>query len=155
MKYKDFSELPVYKKARHLRKRIYELVKTLPSFEEYNLKLQMRKAATSVTNNIAEGNGRYYYQENLHFCRISRGSLLAFDQEVQMLFIPKYCCWLNLIEPWWKQLRSLALKGHRFEDIDEVILSILKATEYWNNHCYPYDWGKKANPLAILNTSHT
>ena len=75
MKYKDFSELPVYKKARHLRKRIYELVKTLPSFEEYNLKLQMRKAATSVTNNIAEGNGRYYYQENLHFCRISRGSL--------------------------------------------------------------------------------
>ena len=59
MKYKDFSELPVYKKARHLRKRIYELVKTLPSFEEYNLKLQMRKATTSVTNNIAEGNGRY------------------------------------------------------------------------------------------------
>jgi four helix bundle protein len=75
MKYKDFDKLPVYKKARHLRKRIYELVKTLPSFEEYNLKLQMRKAATSVTNNIAEGNGRYYYQENLHFCRISRGSL--------------------------------------------------------------------------------
>ena len=31
----------------------------------------------------------------------------------QMLFIPKYCCWLNLIEPWWKQLRSLALKGRR------------------------------------------
>jgi hypothetical protein len=35
----------------------------------------MRKAATSVTNNIAEGNGRYYYQENLHFCRRSRGSV--------------------------------------------------------------------------------
>ena len=75
MKYKDFSELPVYQKARHLRKRIYELVKKLPVYEEYNLKLQMRKAATSVTNNIAEGNGRYYYQENLHFCRRSRVSL--------------------------------------------------------------------------------
>jgi len=43
MKYKDFDELPVYQKARHLRKRVYELVKKLPSFEEYNLKLQMRR----------------------------------------------------------------------------------------------------------------
>ena len=88
-----------------------------------------------------------------HTSKNTQAALLAFDQEVQMLFIPKYCCWLNLIEPWWKQLRSLALKGRRFEDIDEVILSIQKATEYWNNHCYPYNWGKKANPLAILNTS--
>ena len=31
---------------------------------------------------------------------------------MQFLFIPKYACWLNLIEPWWKQLRSLALKGN-------------------------------------------
>jgi transposase len=88
-----------------------------------------------------------------HISKDTPAALLAFDQEVQMLFIPKYCCWLNLIEPWWKQLRSLALKGRRFEDIDEVILSIQKATKYWNNHRYPYNWGKKANPLAILNTS--
>jgi four helix bundle protein len=54
MKYKDFEELPVYQKARHLRKRVYQLVKKLPAYEEYNLKLQMRKAATSVTNNIAQ-----------------------------------------------------------------------------------------------------
>jgi four helix bundle protein len=75
MAYQEFWELPVYIKARHLRKRVYELVKKLPAHEEYNLKLQMRKAATSVTNNIAEGNGRYYYQENIHFCRRSRGSV--------------------------------------------------------------------------------
>jgi transposase len=35
--------------------------------------------------------------------------------EIQILFMPKYACWLNLIEPWWKQLKSLALQGHKFE----------------------------------------
>ena len=35
----------------------------------------MRKAIVSVTNNIAEGHGRWHYQENIQFCRISRGSV--------------------------------------------------------------------------------
>jgi transposase len=61
-----------------------------------------------------------------------------------LLFIPKYACWLNLIEPWWKQLRRLALKGRRFERIDEVIEAILEATVYWNAHRYPYVWQKAA-----------
>jgi transposase len=66
--------------------------------------------------------------------------------EVTVLFIPKYACWLNLIEPWWKPWRRLALKGRRFEHIDEVIEAILEATVYWNAHRYPYVW-KKATQL--------
>jgi transposase len=34
--------------------------------------------------------------------------------DIQIQFLPKYAPWLNLIELWWKQLRSLALKGRRF-----------------------------------------
>ena len=36
---------------------------------------QMRRGAVSITNNIAEGHGRWHYQENIRFCRISRGSV--------------------------------------------------------------------------------
>ncbi len=35
----------------------------------------MRRAAVSVTANLAEGYGRFSYQENMQFCRQSRGSL--------------------------------------------------------------------------------
>jgi len=60
--------------------------------------------------------------------RETQAALLAWP-EVQLL-LPKYACWLNLIEPWWQQLRSLALKGRRFERIDEVIEAIVQATVY-------------------------
>jgi transposase len=58
--------------------------------------------------------------------------------EVHLLRLPKYACWLTLIEPWWKQWRSLALKGRRFECLDEVTDAIVQATMYWNAHRYPY-----------------
>ena len=78
-----------------------------------------------------------------HVSRETQTALLAWP-EVHLLLLPKYACWLNLIEPWWKQLRSLALKGRRFERIDEVIEAILQATVYGNAHRYPYVWKKAA-----------
>ncbi|MGB3479962.1 MAG: four helix bundle protein [bacterium] len=72
---RTFEDLEVYKIARELSRSISKLIKTLPKCEEYNLKSQMRRAKLSVTNNIAEGYGRYHYQENIQFCRQSRGSI--------------------------------------------------------------------------------
>jgi four helix bundle protein len=72
---RSFEDLEVYKLARQFRKDIYQLIKTLPETEKYNLASQMRRAALSVTNNIAEGYGRYHFQENIQFCRHTRGSL--------------------------------------------------------------------------------
>ena len=71
----SFEDLELYKAAREYRKKIFRLIKMLPTCEKYNLESQMRRAATSLTNNIAEGHGRYHYQENIQFLRISRGSL--------------------------------------------------------------------------------
>lgn len=72
---RTFEDLEVYKIARELSRSISKLIKTLPKCEEYNLKGQMRRAKLSVTNNIAEGFGRFHYQENIQFCRLSRGSI--------------------------------------------------------------------------------
>lgn len=69
-------------------------------------------------------------------------ALLAWP-EVQVQFIPKYASWLNLIEPWWKQLRSLALKGRRFETVEELREALWEALAYWNAHCHPYRWKKR------------
>jgi transposase len=63
---------------------------------------------------------------------------------VRFLFQPTYAPWLNLIEPWWKTLRSLALKGVRFEDETLISTSISNATHYWNQLKHPYYWRKAA-----------
>jgi len=51
------------------------LAKTLPDFEKFGLASQLRRAAVSVTANLAEGYGRFGYQENAQFCRQARGSV--------------------------------------------------------------------------------
>ena len=63
---------------------------------------------------------------------------------VRFLFQPTYAPWLNLIEPWWKTLRSLALNGRRFQTIDQMMGAIRDATLYWLDHCHPFTWHKAA-----------
>jgi four helix bundle protein len=69
------DDFELYRFAREFRKRIYRLCKQLPPEEKYGLISQARRAALSVTNNIAEGHGRWHYQENIQYCRIARGSV--------------------------------------------------------------------------------
>jgi transposase len=61
----------------------------------------------------------------------------------EFVFQPTYAAYLNLIEPWWKVLRSLALKGRRFETWDELCQAIRDATAYWNAHRHPFVWGRR------------
>ncbi|MEO8664246.1 MAG: four helix bundle protein [Ignavibacteria bacterium] len=70
-----FEDLIVWKKARELRVELSEIVRAFPKKEFYVLSNQIIRASRSVTNNIAEGYGRYHYQENIQFCRHARGSL--------------------------------------------------------------------------------
>ena len=70
-----FEDLLVWQVSRDLRKRISLLCKQLPQEEIYKLKDQMIRASRSVTANIAEGYGRFHFQENIQYCRQARGSL--------------------------------------------------------------------------------
>ncbi len=91
-------------------------------------------------------------EDNLSIHRSREVQLaLAAWPEVQIQFLPKYACWLNLIEPWWKQLRSLALKGKRFETLEELTEALNAALDYWNAHRHPYRWKKQPQEqVAIL-----
>jgi four helix bundle protein len=76
---KSFEELECWKVSRELRCELSKLIKTFPSEEKFALVSQIRRASRSVTNNIAEGFGRYHYQEFIRFCRISRGTARSPD----------------------------------------------------------------------------
>ena len=69
-----FEDLEVWQMARQVRKELYQILKSLPDEERYNLASQMRRAAVSLTANIAEGYGRFHFKENIQCCRIARGS---------------------------------------------------------------------------------
>jgi hypothetical protein len=61
----------------------------------------------------------------------------------EFVFQPTAAAYLNLIEPWWKTLKSLAFKGRRFESWEQVEEAVQKATAYWNAHKHPYVWGRR------------
>lgn len=52
-----------------------EVLPMIPQEEKWALSSQMRRASQSISANIAEGYGRFNYQETIHFCYIARGSM--------------------------------------------------------------------------------
>jgi len=73
---RDFTTLEAWKKARIVKLFFYkEVIPLLPGEEKFNLNTQIRRASVSGTANLAEGYGRYHYQEGIQFYRIARGSI--------------------------------------------------------------------------------
>jgi four helix bundle protein len=75
MRLHSFKDLDVWRLSREIRINISNIVKSFPVHEKYNLTSQLIRSSRSITANIAEGFGRYYYKENILFCRQARGSL--------------------------------------------------------------------------------
>jgi four helix bundle protein len=81
-KYGDFRDLEVWQLCKEIRQEVWKLTKTFPEEEKYRLSNQMIRSSRSATDCIAEGYGRYHYQENIQFCRQSRGSLSELINQV-------------------------------------------------------------------------
>ena len=93
MGFKDFKDLDVWKLGRELRQEVMLLADAFPAEERYRLADQIIRSSRSITNNVAEGHGRYHYQENIQFCRIARGSLSETDDH---LLIALECDYLSI-----------------------------------------------------------
>lgn len=73
MALEGLNRLQVYLAAQDLAQRVYSSVlPCLPPEEKWGLGSQIRRAAASVPANLAEGYGRYYYQETIRFCILPR-----------------------------------------------------------------------------------
>jgi len=90
---KDFRKLLLWQKAHELTLSIDHFTAAFPRHEIYGLASQMRRAASSMPSNIAEGCGRNGDAELSRFCSMARGS--ASELEYQILFSRD----LNLIQP--------------------------------------------------------
>ena len=76
MSVSGLEKLDVWCKARDFAVRVNkEILPLLPTEEKWSLNQQLRRSSQSIPANIAEGHGRFYFQDNVRFCYIARGSL--------------------------------------------------------------------------------
>ena len=87
---RTFKDLECWKKAREIRLFVKEILSSVPKNEQFDLNDNMRRAARSCTRNIAEGYGRFHFQENIQFCRISRGSMFEIWDDLITCLDEKY-----------------------------------------------------------------
>ena len=78
----DYRNLTVWQKSIELAETIYQIVKLLPKEETFVLSDQMRRAAISVSSNIAEGQARDTNAEFLRFLRIANGSRAELETQL-------------------------------------------------------------------------
>jgi four helix bundle protein len=97
-RFRTFEDLDVYKKAREFRKRMYAAARKLPDFEKYELGRQIRRASVSLTNNIAEGHGRYHYLDEIKFQLQSRGSLAELIDDLNVSQDEDYLSAAEIVE---------------------------------------------------------
>lgn len=89
-KIQSFTDLKVWRETHKLVLMIYQITKSFPKEEVFGLISQMRRAAVSVTSNIAEGFSRYSYKEKAQFYSIAHGSLTELQNHLLVAKDVKY-----------------------------------------------------------------
>ncbi|MFZ5820972.1 MAG: four helix bundle protein [Chloroflexota bacterium] len=156
MSIQGLKRLQVWVRAKDFALAVYKRVlPVLPPEEKWNLNQQLRRSSLSISANIAEGYGRFYYQDNVRFCYNARGSLeetlshLIFAFEVE--FIP---------ESLYKELES---EGEEIDKMLNGYIGYLKkskqgANEPGANHAVredpePYDTTSLESATDIEDTN--
>jgi four helix bundle protein len=111
MSSQGLQRLQAWSKAKAYTISVYKLaIPCLPSDEKWALTSQIRRSAQSIPANIAEGYGRYYYQDNIRYCYIARGSL---EETISHLILARELGYLDDVS-----YRKLVQQG---DELDKVI----------------------------------
>jgi four helix bundle protein len=133
--FQTFEDLQVYKAAREFRKAMYAVNRRLPDFEKYELGSQIRRASVSLTNNVAEGHGRFHYPDQIRFFLHSRGSLEELVDDLNVCLDENYlssgevaklkeqaCGVLILINGYLRYLRSRSSTVRELDNADSELI---------------------------------
>ena len=85
-----FEQLDVYRVARVYVRNVYLLSDKFPQKEDFALTSQIRRAAVSITSNIAEGTSRFSIKDKSHFIEIAYGSLMESYSQLQVAMDLRY-----------------------------------------------------------------
>jgi four helix bundle protein len=143
--YKTFEDLEVYQVAREFRKAMYRVAKRLPEEEKFALASQIRRAAVSLTHNIAEGHGRFHFLEQIKFMLQTRGSLEELLDDVNVCEDELY---LALTE-----IAKLREEGWRVHKLINGYIRFLRgrvANDPSRVQEAPSDYGPDGDDLGIL-----
>jgi four helix bundle protein len=80
----SYKKLIVWKEAKNLVLKIYQITKKFPREENYILTSQMKRSSISVLSNIAEGNQRKGQKDKIHFLNMSQSSLIELDCQIDL-----------------------------------------------------------------------
>ena len=103
-----FEESEVYQIARQYVKNVYLLSEAFPAKEDFALTSQIRRAAVSITSNLAEGTSRFSLKDKSHFIEIAYGSLMETYSQIQVASDLEYISQdsMTQIAPLVKELRN-------------------------------------------------
>jgi len=116
-KIEKLEDLIAWQKARELCSVVYEITDNYPKSEEYNIKKHMRECARNIPGNLAEGFGRYNFQECMQFYRIARGSLNELKSDC-------YCS----LDLGMLNLDQFNLVKDKIEELGKYINGLIKTT---------------------------
>src|SRR5207247_5518924 len=158
--FRTFEDLDVYQEAREFRKKMYAATRRLPDFEKYDLGSQIRRAAVSLTNNIAEGHGRYHFADQVRFFLGSRGSLQELVDDLNVCADENYLeaekiealkgeAWrvLGLINGYLRYLRDRKGDGDRLSA--RAVLTRSKTMRRWSRSMKRWVPPARFNDLTV------
>lgn len=115
--YKSFKEMPVWQEAMSVAEEIFRISEKFPKKEDYGLTSQLRRAALSISANIAEAYGRDHTLDKINFYYYSRGSVTETQNHVE------YGKRVGYIEEEIAELLDEKL-GKLYNDLNKIILSL-------------------------------
>lgn len=124
------EDLELWHLSRRLRQRFSQVAKQFPVNERYRLVDQMIRASRSITANLAEGYGRFHFQESIQYCRQARGSLYELVDHLTVALDEKY------------------IQKAEFDEINAAIQMIARKLNAYINYLVKQKQNHSANQLT-------